>query len=57
MEVIVTTAVESSNTVVREIFMAAREGVLFLCQTIEGSVKHAATNSHWNFSCRLNQPS
>ena len=27
IEVIVTTAVESNNTVVREIFMVAREGV------------------------------
>ena len=39
MEVIVTTAVDSTNTVVREIFMVEKRRSPCLCQTIEGSVK------------------
>jgi hypothetical protein len=44
MEVIVTTAVDSSNTVVREIFMVEKRRSLCLCQTIEGSVKQVVVH-------------
>ncbi len=50
MEVIVTTAVESSKTVVREIFMTEKRRPLCLCQTMEGSVKYEARNSRREIS-------